>query len=412
MAGRAGEAGGGFKNALQEDWPYIDSFATARLLAGLTSVADWVGSSHHFDDPAEDWRPLINQALDDAGFIQPVYKKGLSFSDVFGFTPREAQRLFYEQVSGPGVYVLEASMGIGKTEAALYAGYQVLAQGQASGIYFALPTQLTSNKIFERFNCFLDQILSSDSSHRSLLLHANAWLFDTEMGEEGRPGGAWFSQAKRGLLAPFAVGTIDQALMAAMNVKHGFVRAFGLAGKIVILDEIHTYDAYTNVLIEALVRLLRQLDCTVIILSATLSQERRQDLIAAKTESFAYPLITASSKESSSITEVSVAVTQSQQVAIVLQGNEDLAVEEVLLRAEQGQQVLWIENTVKEAQARYLLLAARAQSLGVDCGLLHSRYSATDRQAIEKKWVNIFGKLGSERAGVPNEGEYSSGRRC
>lgn len=397
------------KQALQEDWPSIDGFATARLLAGLTSVADWIGSSQHFDDPNAEWKPLIKQALDDAGFIQPIYTKGLSFSEVFGFSPREAQRLFYEQANTPGVYVLEASMGLGKTEAALYAAYQVLAQGQASGIYFALPTQLTSNKIFERFNLFLDQVVDPSSPHHSLLLHANAWLFDTEMGEEGRPGGAWFNQAKRGLLAPFAVGTIDQALMAAMNVKHGFVRAFGLAGKVVILDEVHTYDAYTNVLIEALIRLLRQLDCTIIILSATLSQERRQELINAETHSSAYPLITALPKNASSVIEVPVVMAQSQQVTIVLQENDELAVEEVLLRAEQGQQVLWIENTVKEAQERYLLLAARAQNMGVDCGLLHSRYSVTDRQAIEKKWVNLFGKLGSEKGERTQQGRILVG---
>src|SRR5690606_20205111 len=172
--------------------------------------------------------------------------------------------------------------------------YQMLEKGQASGIYFALPTQLTSNKIFERFNQFLAQILDEECQHRSLLLHANAWLFDTEMGEEGRPGGAWFNQAKRGLLAPFAVGTIDQALMAAMNVKHGFVRAFGLAGKVVILDEVHTYDAYTGTLLDALVELLRSLHCTVIILSATLNQQRRQQLLARPTSAVTYPLITAS----------------------------------------------------------------------------------------------------------------------
>jgi len=153
-----------------------------------------------------------------------------------------------------------------------------LSSGQSSGIYFALPTQLTSNKIFDRFQDFLGEVLADDCPHRSLLLHANAWLFETDMGEEGRPGGAWFNQSKRGLLAPFAVGTIDQALMAAMNVKHGFVRAFGLAGKIVILDEVHTYDAYTGSLMDALVQLLRQLNCTVIILSATLNQERREQL--------------------------------------------------------------------------------------------------------------------------------------
>lgn len=382
------------QQALQESWPQIESYATARLLAGLTSVADWIGSGQHFDNPADDWQPKIAQALDEAGFIQPKYRNNLSFEQVFGFTPRLAQSLLFEQVTQPGVYVLEAPMGMGKTEAALYAAYQLLAKGHASGIYFALPTQLTSNKIYDRFNLFLKQILSANCEHRSLLLHANAWLLDTEMGEEGSPGGAWFNQSKRGLLAPFAVGTIDQALMAAMNVKHGFVRAFGLAGKVVILDEVHTYDAYTGTIMDSLIQLLRQLDCTVIVLSATLNQERRQQLMASYTNSMDYPLITALPNAAEQVTEVVVPVTDKQKFSVWLQKDEQCAVEEALCRAEQGQQVLWIENTVKEAQQKYLQLAARAQDLGADCGLLHSRFTFENRQAIETKWVDLFGKPG------------------
>ncbi|MEN3752597.1 DEAD/DEAH box helicase [Mangrovibacter sp. SLW1] len=201
--------------------------------------------------------------------------------------------MFIEQVVGPGVYILEAQMGMGKTEAALYAAYQLLSKGKATGIYFALPTQLTSNKIYDRFNTFLEQIVSAETPKRSLLLHSNAWLQNSEAGEEGSPGGSWFNQSKRGLLAPFAVGTIDQALMAVMNVKHGFVRAFGLAGKVVILDEVHSYDLYTGTILNELVAFLRQIDCTVIILSATLSQDRREALLQQTTTSTAYPLITA-----------------------------------------------------------------------------------------------------------------------
>src|SRR5690606_5658068 len=209
--------------SLQGDWPQVRGLAQARVVAGLTSVADWIGSGQNFEDPDIPWQQSISKALDDAGFVPPSYRKDLEFVDVFGWPPREAQAALISQVQGPGVYVLEAPMGLGKTEAALFAAYHMLSAGQASGIYFALPTQLTSNKIFERFNSFLEQILSEDCAHRSLLLHSNAWQV-TDMGEEGRPGGSWFNQSKRGLLAPFAVGTIDQALMAAMNVKHGFVR--------------------------------------------------------------------------------------------------------------------------------------------------------------------------------------------
>lgn len=376
------------------DWPSVESIPQARVLAGLTSVADWVGSGEFFENPDAAWEGNIGRALDSAGFIPPTYRSGQSFQQVFGFETRPAQQALIDQVQSPGVYLLEAPMGMGKTEAALYAGYRMLERGQATGIYFALPTQLTSNKIYERFNTFLQEVLSEDCAHRSLLLHGNAWLLEhTDMGEEGRPGGAWFSHAKRGLLAPFAVGTIDQALMAAMNVKHGFVRAFGLAGKVVILDEVHTYDAYTGTLLDALVELLRSLHCTVIILTATLNRDRRQQLLGCTPSHDDYPLITAAPQDGT-FTEIPVPAPQGQRVAIQLVSDEQDAVEEALDRAVEGQQVLWIENTVNEAQQRYLDLAARALELGVTCGLLHSRFTADHRQCIEDKWVTLFGRTG------------------
>lgn len=381
------------KRRLGCDWPIIESVAQARLLAGLTSVADWIGSSVFFEDPAQPWLGRTEAALDNAGFVLPDYRLGLSFEQVFGFAPRPAQRQLAEAVDGPGVYVMEAPMGLGKTEAALYVAYRLLEADQACGIYFALPTQLTSNKIFERINSFLKGILAADCRHRSLLLHGKAWLLDTEMGEEGRPGGAWFNHAKRGLLAPFAVGTIDQALMAAMNVKHGFVRAFGLAGKVVILDEVHTYDAYTGTLVNALVELLRELHCTVIILSATLDRGRRQQLLGAVVSQDAYPLISAAPRHRA-VSESPVPAGEGHAVNVHLLNDPRLALAEALERASRGQQVLWIENTVVEAQERYLDLAARAAELGVACGLLHSRFTADDRQRIEERWVNLFGKDG------------------
>ncbi len=389
------------KECLQADWPTFDSAAQARIVAGLTSVADWIGSGEFFENPDEDWRPNIIAALNNAGFIKPVIRNGLSFAEVFdpvnlAMQLREPQSLFVEQVSGPGVYILEAQMGMGKTEAALYAAYQLLVQEKATGIYFALPTQLTSNKIYERFNAFLEQIVSAQTPKRGLLLHSSAWLLDTEIGEEGSPGGSWFNQNKRGLLAPFAVGTIDQALMAVMNVKHGFVRAFGLAGKVVILDEVHSYDLYTGTILNELVAFLRQIDCTVIILSATLSQSRRAALLQQTATSTAYPLITAvpAAMENNTPLEVGVPTVESDPVTLQLCHESEPALEEALRRAAQGQQVLWIENTVAEAQQRYLDIASRATEAGCEIGLLHSRFTPQRRAINEDRWVALYGRVG------------------
>ena len=164
------------KSALDADFPIVKDALQARVLAGLTTVSDWIGSGSLFEDPDADWRPRIVQALDCAGFVQPQLKSGLGFFEVFGFSPKAAQTTLIEAANQPGVYVLEAPMGLGKTEAALYAAYRLLQKNLATGIYFALPTQLTCDKIHERVNAFLDRILEDDSPHKqALLVHGNAW---------------------------------------------------------------------------------------------------------------------------------------------------------------------------------------------------------------------------------------------
>ncbi|MDD5755492.1 MAG: CRISPR-associated endonuclease Cas3'', partial [Methylococcales bacterium] len=271
------------KKCLDCDFPEVENQEQSLVLAGLTSVSDWIGSQELFDNPVEDWKEqgFIQKAVNEAGFIKPDIIPNLTFFDIFNFHPHDTQTKFFENTTQAGVYILEAPMGLGKTEAALYAAYQLLVANKATGIYFALPTQLTSDKIYDRFNdTFLSKILSSDSPHReALLAHGNAWLKQTDLGENANPDGVWFDSRKRKLLAPFAVGTVDQALMAVMNVRHGFVRTFGLAGKVVILDEVHSYDAYTGTILDELVKALRKLHCTVIILSATLTKERREKLL-------------------------------------------------------------------------------------------------------------------------------------
>jgi CRISPR-associated endonuclease/helicase Cas3 len=381
------------RRALNVHEPVVTDMWQARLLTGFTTVADWIGSGDFFEDPAADWEGVISQAVDEAGFHALSVRIGLEFEDLFGFPPNPVQQAFSASVTSPGVYVLEAPMGLGKTEAALYAAYQMLQTGQAEGVYFALPTQLTSNKIYERFQAFLAAILPDGQSRRALLLHGQAWLTDTRIGEDAQPGGSWFDHRKRGLLAPFAVGTLDQALMAVMNVNHGAVRAFGLAGKVVILDEIHSYDAYTGALLDTLVTALRQWGATVILLSATLTQDRRADILGTAVTQAAYPLITACPNDGP-IREIPLPMPPVSRVTVASCTDDAFALEEALNHAAEGQQVLWVENTVTEAQQRFKSLAARARSQGIDCGLLHSRYLQSDRQTSEAEWVKTFGKDG------------------
>jgi len=389
------------KSHFKETWPHIDSQTNADVVAGLTTVADWIGSGSLFEDPCKPWQDSIVKAVSGAGFQKADILPNLSFRDIFGIDPYPIQEQFFEACTGPGTYVLEAP--IGKTEAALYAAYRLLSTNLATGIYFALPTILTSNKIHHRVCNFLQKILATSSPHtQPLLLHGKARLMDnlldTEMGEDGAPGGEWFNSLKRAILAPFGVGTLDQALLAVLpDVRHSFVRTFGLLGKVVILDEVHTYDAYTGLHLDELTKVLRQLHCTVIILSATLTQERRSALLDSNAKHADYPLISALPFGYADLCETPAPPPSAREVALCLCDVAGNAIEEAIERASQGQQVLWIENTVAEAQDTYRILTGRIPS-GVDHGLLHARFLMHDRMCIEDRWTGHFGKDGCDRS--------------
>src|SRR5207248_6281763 len=109
-----------------------------------------------------------------------------------------------------------------------------------------------------------------------------AWVYDEEKRPSAVVAEEWFARNKKqALLAPFGVGTIDQALLAVLQTRHVFVRLFGLAGKCVVLDEVHAYDAYMTTLMERLLRWLAALGCPVMLLSATLPRDKRVKLLRA-----------------------------------------------------------------------------------------------------------------------------------
>ena len=167
-----------------------------------------------------------------------------------------------------------------------------------------------------------------------------------------------------------------------MAAKHFFVRQFGLAGKVVILDEVHTYDLYTSTLIGALVKRLRELQCTVIILSATLTEKRRRELLGLADDqpvSAAYPLV---SGVAGSLIERTCEPPPSKTIRI-RNVSGALPLEEAMDRASRGECLLWIRNTVDEAQETYRALQSANFQGGPSIALLHSRFPFFRREQLE-----------------------------
>ncbi|MFT5471069.1 MAG: CRISPR-associated endonuclease/helicase Cas3 [Verrucomicrobiales bacterium] len=352
-------------------------------------------------------RNRAKTALNRLRFIPASPRADADFESVFRFPViRPLQRAALDAITQPGLYVVEAPMGEGKTEAALGAAFQLIRNGHANGLYFALPTKLTSDRIHRRIQPYLSRFEGSATTLR--LAHGASWLEDDSILElrprqpeddpeaEGQwlRGMDWFRGSKRALLSRYGVGTIDQALLGAIAVKHFFVRIFALAGKVVILDEVHSYDVYTGELLNRLIELLLPLDCTVIVLSATLTERHRQQLLelgghGVRLDSSAEPVrITGVARDGATVDRACEADPDLSREVVIEFAEAELAdlLERAAELANAGACVLWIRNTVKLAQEAYCEVMSHLCD-GGEVGLLHSRFLLKHRKAHEDDWL-------------------------
>jgi CRISPR-associated endonuclease/helicase Cas3 len=399
-------------------------------LAGLTSFADWIGSSFDFIPFTGDcdtyWIEAKAQArakLDAAGWVQrtPLLVARQSLEDVFAYLGSEKQPFrarplqveidaLLEQVDAPSLFIVEAPMGEGKTEAAFYAHLELQRRIGHRGLYVALPTQATGNLMFSRTRTFLEQ-MGRETPPDLQLLHGATLLNDEYQSMivtpntddeqdrlEGVVARSYFSSRKRALLSEYGVGTVDQALMGALLVKHQFVRLWGLGNRVVVLDEVHAYDTYTGSLIETLVKWLHALGSSVILMSATLPDAKRKKLLEAfgakdDTEPVRYPRITRVSKKQ--VTQTHFSSRPQNPVHVQAMRQEVYRVTQTLLDATRdGGCAACIVNTVDRAQALYTALEGHAE--GIPVYLFHARYPLEERKTREDEVLDLFGKHDGE----------------
>lgn len=413
------------------------------LLAGLTSFADWIGSNESWFSygGVEDctdlkaWfekrRGTADRALDAIGWYRrgPLSDRSAAFEDVFSLSPRPLQKTIEQalpNLKAPVLMLVEAPMGEGKTEAALYAFMVLQRRFGHRGLYVALPTKATGNAMFTRVLEFLSR--QGERRHLDIqLVHGGALLnddfqnlrfsgiYDQANGGSIRAG-EWFTHKKRALLSEYGVGTVDQALLPILPVRHHFVRLWGLANRVVLLDEIHAYDAYTGTLLVHLLRWLLYLGASVILLSATLPPTIRRILAEAANSKLPeneveYPRVTCFQAGTAEQIHFMADQTRRREIRLcgVLPdlGSIGSAFEEYMPAAGFGIALL---NTVQRAQDLYRLfpegepLAVETHRVGKRLSdgtcvyLFHARFPADCRQARENLAIKMFGK-GADRSG-------------
>ena len=412
------------------------------VISGMLVTADWIASNTTYfplisaDQKGEfgDYPKRIENAWTTIGFPNMWESKarfGLddeAFKERFGFLPNPTQADIISTATdaeSSGIYIIEAPMGLGKTEAALALSEILAARAGAGGMFFGMPTQATSNGIFPRLEKWADGLAEDEQTLLAIkLTHGNAALNEdyrelftghSNLNIESDSGlivHDWFSGRKQTLLSDFVIGTVDQLLMAALKQKHVMLKHFGLSGKVVVVDECHAYDAYMSQYLDMAIKWLGIYKVPVIILSATLPEKRRAELIEAYVDSekhrakhteahvdkktadeawkhsLAYPLLTYT--ENNAVKQKALAFDGENKEVSVRRIIRDEVAATAGYAVERGGCVGVIVNTVRKAQE----IAAELQSAfpKAEVIIMHAQFIMTDRAKREEQILKRVGK--------------------
>ncbi|MCI1942742.1 MAG: CRISPR-associated helicase Cas3' [Lactobacillus sp.] len=422
-----------------EDIPAV-SQTTAVILEGLLIMADWLASTEYLEN-GQPLFPLISldKGLEDID-AEARFENGISawtenndawahnsvlsvdgyYQKRWNFSPRPVQGKMSEQIGktiDPGMIIIEAPMGIGKTEIALTAAEQLADKKGENGLFMGLPTQATTDAMFNRVNKWLSEVAQENDEVLDIkLMHSKAQFnpeyvhlphaTDINDDSNGVAVNSWFS-GKKSILNNFTVGTIDNLLLIGLKQRHLFLKHLAFSGKVVIIDEIHAYDAYVSSYLRKALEWLGAYHVPVVALSATLPVAKRNELLSAYAKgrfgkrklsgesdwknNISYPLLTildgdkVVQADDYPITKDDLKTVQIKR----LNADEDQIIGKACSLIDHGGVAGVIVNTVKEAQKLASLVPD-----DIPCLLLHSAFLATDRSELEQELQKLIGKNG------------------
>ena len=404
---------------------------------GLLQLADWIGSDEALDafpfSKVSDGsrlpfaRERAQSLLAGIGFdvapLRNALPSDLSFDAVSRYQATEIQ-LAAAEAPGP-VVVLEAETGSGKTEAALWRFAKLLAAGKVDGLYFALPTKVAASQMHARVQATLNRLFPGKTIEavRALPGDAMAGLatvrrlpeFTAQWSDDPDDiirRSRWAAeQPKRFLAAPVAIGTIDQALLGAVMVKHAQMRSFCLSRALLVVDEVHASDTYMERLLLALLRQHGAAGGHALLLSATLGAAARTRLLGVRNAkkwtptpdaAAAVPYPALSWVEGNGVVTVArgsrgQTKTVTVEPSLTISDPNSVA-RQALEAAERGAKVLIIRNLVRDAMATarslHALAADHAAFFRLDgvATLHHGRFARPDRWRLDQAVENAIGK--------------------
>ena len=386
-------------------------------VAGFAALADWIGSDTQFfpfrepfsfaydtiaRDAAENALAEIGlDARQIAGFDAPKFDKLTGFPQ-----PNPAQAVVGAVKPEAQLVILEAETGSGKTEAALWRFTQLLAAGKVSGLYFAVPTRAAAKQLHGRIDKALQRVFGALAPEAVLaipgMLKAGDfegqrlphWRVRWDDNAATAPQRWAAEHATRFLAATVAVGTVDQAMLASLLVKHAHLRGSALSRSLLVIDEVHASDAYMTEILKRLLDAHLKSGGYAMLMSATLGARARIFWTGEATRNFedaaatAYPAVWVQGEA-----EPRAAEDSGRSKTVHLETGPTMDAEAAaalaIAAAGRGARVLVIRNTVAAAVSTWSAVReAGAGSLLMQVArgpaLHHGRFAAEDRVLLDK----------------------------
>ena len=408
-----------------------DTPAFVSLVCGLVTLADWLGSDTRLFPVVAPHgaarEPVRASAVARALTGRELGARatpGGDFADAFGsgtapITPRGIQRAANRLDLGR-VALFEAETGSGKTEAALWRWLALRRAGLVDGLYFALPTRSAAVQLHIRVQRMLDRVFGAGATEAVLAVPGYLRAGDAEgqrlpafavqWSDAGQHDGRWAAEsARRFLAARVAVGTIDQALMAGLQLRHAHFRAAMLARSLLVVDEVHASDAFMGEVLRAVLRNHIAYGGHALLLSATLGAAARTALLdvsgrspipsLAVAEATPYPVIAGTDLPPSAVPTTGTDAKRVALAPVPLIADPEAVAAEAVAAAGRGASVLVIRNSVAGAIAVARAIEAQAPALTFRVGnvptLHHGRFAPSDRRLLDHAVESAFGKARS-----------------
>lgn len=393
-------------NLINKNISKSELFVVQNAILGIMITADWIASNSYvfdnqqYENVDEFLESRKNQALkflNNEGLIRQQIPVMQDFKSAFGFNGRPVQNDVEKFVHKNDIkcMLIESDCGSGKTEAALYAAAVLGNRSGLSGIYMGLPTGVSAEAIQDR----VDEFLTAHDMRNTKLYTSKSML----LREPGKKP-VWTDMSRQRLLAASAVGTVDQVMTAARLVRFESVRMDGLASKVLIIDEIHAYDAYMLAVIKDLLKICEELGVPVIMLSATLPISTKSDLLGVLGDGNielhnGYPMISYVTKDGKVHEHVSHQYMPDKKISCellpILNDNDKIARYAVDAVKDGGCECV-IMNTVADAICVYDKIKKNKKD---DCKIIlyHSRMTINARDEKSREILEMCGKDRTKR---------------